>query len=61
MAKRSILADGEETIRLDALCCNKPAHKLYEKCGFVKRGNKMIVETLIYDAFSEVTGRGNPA
>lgn len=29
---------GMKAIRLDALCCNKPAHKLYEKCGFVKRG-----------------------
>lgn len=29
---------GMKAIRLDALCCNKPAHKLYENCGFVKRG-----------------------
>ena len=29
---------GMKAIRLDALCCNKPAHKLYEKCGFIKRG-----------------------
>ena len=29
---------GMKAIRLDALCCNKPAHILYEKCGFVKRG-----------------------
>ena len=29
---------GMKSIRLDALCCNKPAHKLYEKCGFIKRG-----------------------
>lgn len=29
---------GMKAIRLDALCCNQPAHKLYEKCGFIKRG-----------------------
>lgn len=31
---------GMKAIRLDALCCNEPAHKLYEKCGFVKRGTQ---------------------
>lgn len=29
---------GMKAIRLDALCCNQPAHQLYEKCGFTKRG-----------------------
>lgn len=29
---------GMRAIRLDALCCNEPAHKLYENCGFTKRG-----------------------
>lgn len=29
---------GMKAIRLDALCCNEPAHKLYEKYGFTKRG-----------------------
>lgn len=24
-------------MRLDALCCNTPAHRLYEALGFVKR------------------------
>ena len=27
-----------KAIRLDALCCNKPAKKLYENCGFTKMG-----------------------
>ncbi len=31
---------GMKAIRLDALCCNEPAHKLYEKCGFTKRGTQ---------------------
>lgn len=31
-------ADGMKAVRLDALSCNKPAHKLYEGLGFVKCG-----------------------
>lgn len=31
---------GKKAIRLDALCCNEPAHKLYEKMGFVKCGEQ---------------------
>ena len=29
---------GKRAVRLDALCCNEPAHKLYEKLGFKKCG-----------------------
>lgn len=29
---------GKRAVRLDALYCNEPAHKLYEKIGFKKRG-----------------------
>lgn len=31
---------GKRAVRLDALCCNEPAHKLYESMGFVKRDTK---------------------
>lgn len=27
---------GKKALRLDALCCNKPAHKLYDSLGFRK-------------------------
>lgn len=29
---------GKTAVRLDALACNKPAHKLYESLGFKKKG-----------------------
>lgn len=31
-------AEGRKAIRLDALCCNLPAHRLYESLGFAMRG-----------------------
>jgi len=31
---------SKKAVRLDALCCNKPAHKLYESIGFQKRGTQ---------------------
>lgn len=34
----SIVPSTLKAIRLDALSCNTPAHKLYESLGFVKRG-----------------------
>ncbi len=30
--------DNKKAVRLDALCCNTPAHRLYESIGFQKRG-----------------------
>ncbi|MBP1561036.1 MAG: GNAT family N-acetyltransferase [Oscillospiraceae bacterium] len=30
--------DSKKAVRLDALCCNIPAHRLYESIGFKKRG-----------------------
>ncbi|MGN1305658.1 MAG: GNAT family N-acetyltransferase [Oscillospiraceae bacterium] len=29
-----------KAVRLDALCCNKPAHRLYESIGFKKCGSQ---------------------
>ena len=29
---------GKKAVRLDALACNIPAHRLYESLGFIKRG-----------------------
>lgn len=29
-----------KAVRLDALCCNEPAKRLYEKCGFTKGGTQ---------------------
>ena len=33
----SAKSEGKKAVRLDALSCNTPAHKLYESLGFVKR------------------------
>lgn len=33
-------AKNMKAVRLDALCCNKPAHRLYESCGFIKCGTQ---------------------
>lgn len=30
----------KKAVRLDALCCNKPAQRLYESLGFQKRGSR---------------------
>ena len=31
---------NKKAVRLDALSCNKPAHKLYESLGFINRGTE---------------------
>ncbi len=31
---------GKKAVRLDALACNTPAHRLYESLGFSRRGQK---------------------
>lgn len=31
---------GRKAVRLDALACNSPAHRLYESIGFVRRGQQ---------------------
>lgn len=31
-------ANNKRAVRLDALCCNLPANRLYESLGFVRRG-----------------------
>ena len=31
---------NKKAVRLDALCCNKPAHRLYETIGFKKCGTQ---------------------
>lgn len=33
-------AMGKKAVRLDALACNKPAHRLYESLGFRKRDQR---------------------
>lgn len=33
-------ATGKRAVRLDALTCNTPAHRLYESLGFRKRGQQ---------------------
>lgn len=35
-AVRIARTSGKKALRLDALCCNEPAHRLYEKYGFTK-------------------------
>lgn len=36
----SIAKKSSKAVRLDALCCNIPAQKLYESIGFKKRGSQ---------------------
>ena len=31
---------NKKAVRLDALSCNTPAHRLYEKLGFIRKGQK---------------------
>lgn len=36
----SMSKKSKKAVRLDALCCNKPAQKLYESIGFKKQGSQ---------------------
>lgn len=38
LAEELARKEGKKALRLDALACNAPAHRLYESLGFQKRG-----------------------
>ena len=41
-AIRMALSNGMKAIRLDALASNTPAHRIYERLGFVQRGQQHL-------------------
>jgi ribosomal protein S18 acetylase RimI-like enzyme len=41
-AIRMALSKGMKAIRLDALASNTPAHRIYERLGFVQRGQQHL-------------------